>query len=157
MAYMTVGCVCRQGLWFWDVVVLLQTFALATALVFSTALNTYFQLSIMLLILVIGLTVLANVCPFEEAISQQVQVWPHARMPYCNMYTMVIMSTESLHGCQIRNIPCLSMLCLSFMLVLDARAIPPLNLLGPLSSNLIFSIPYSVDTSSAELVKLSVL
>ena len=65
---------CRRGLWFWDIVVLLQTFALAAALVFSTALNTYFQLSIMLLILVIGLTVLANTCPFEEPISQQVQV-----------------------------------------------------------------------------------
>lgn len=43
------------------------------------------------------------------------------------------------------------------MLVLDARAIPPLNLLGLYSSNLIFSIPYSADTSSAELVTLSVL
>ena len=61
-------------MWYGDIVILLQTFALTASLVFATALNTYFQLIIMLLILIVGLTVLTHVCPFEETLSQQVQV-----------------------------------------------------------------------------------
>lgn len=64
----------RRGLWYWDTVVLLQTFALATALVFCTALDAHFQISTMLLILVFGLTVLASVRPFEETVTQHIQV-----------------------------------------------------------------------------------
>ena len=66
--------VCRQELWYWDVVVLLQTFAIATALVFSTSLNTHYQLSIMLLIMLTGLTGLAHIAPFKDTLSQRVQV-----------------------------------------------------------------------------------
>lgn len=68
-------CVCRNAYWFYDNVVLLATFALATALVFSTTLNTYYQLSIMLMIMVVDLTVLAHASPYREALSQLVQVW----------------------------------------------------------------------------------
>ncbi len=64
----------RRSLWFWDTIVLLQTFALACAQVFATSLNTYFQLTIMLMILVIGLTVLTHLRPFDETLSQRVQV-----------------------------------------------------------------------------------
>ena len=65
---------CREGLWFWDVVILLQTFAISTALVFSTRLNTHYQLSIMLMIMLAGITALAHMAPFKESLSQRVQV-----------------------------------------------------------------------------------
>lgn len=67
-------CVCRNGFWFWDNVVLLTIFALAVTLVFASTLNTYFQLSIMLMIMVVDLTVLAHASPHREALSQFVQV-----------------------------------------------------------------------------------
>lgn len=53
---------------------LLQTLALAASQVFATSLNTYFQLTIMLMMLVIGITVLAHFRPFEERLSQSMQV-----------------------------------------------------------------------------------
>ncbi|KAL3155043.1 hypothetical protein ABBQ38_011563 [Trebouxia sp. C0009 RCD-2024] len=65
----------RNGFWFWDNVVLLTTFALAVTLVFASTLNTYFQLSIMLMIMVVDLTVLAHASPHREALSQSVQVF----------------------------------------------------------------------------------
>lgn len=61
-------------MWFWDILVLLQTFCLAAAQVLATSLNSYYQLCIMLMIFFIGLTVLAHVSPFSEPISQHVQV-----------------------------------------------------------------------------------
>ena len=53
---------------------LLQTLALAAAQVFATSLDTYFQLTIMLMVLVIGITVLAHYQPFEDSLSQSMQV-----------------------------------------------------------------------------------
>jgi len=41
-----VACTCRPELWFWDSVVLLLTLALAASQVIATALDTYFQLTI---------------------------------------------------------------------------------------------------------------
>ena len=96
-------CVCRSGFWFWDNIVLLTTFALATALVFATTLNTYFQLSIMLMIMVVDLTVLAHASPHREALSQLVQVrfspllssnccpQPANCLPPCDPYSVVLL------------------------------------------------------------------
>lgn len=64
----------RKRFWFWDTVVLLQTLALAASQVFATSLDSYFQLTIMLMILVVGTTVLAHYQPFEEPLSQSLQV-----------------------------------------------------------------------------------
>ena len=60
---------------------LLQTFGLAAAQVLATSLNGYYQLCIMLMIFVTGLTVLAHVSPFREAISQHVQVSHGTALP----------------------------------------------------------------------------
>ena len=65
---------CRTRFWFWDSIVLIQTLALAASQVFATSLNSYFQLTIMLMVLVIGITVLAHYQPFEDALSQSMQV-----------------------------------------------------------------------------------
>ena len=48
--------------------------AAAAAMVFATSLDAYFQLTIMLMVLVIGITVLAHYKPFEEKLSQSMQV-----------------------------------------------------------------------------------
>lgn len=61
-------------MWFWDSVVLVQTLALAAAQVFTTTLDIYFQLTVMLLILFIGSIVLTYFDPFEEQQSQRLQV-----------------------------------------------------------------------------------
>ena len=53
---------------------LIQTLALAASQVFATSLNSYFQLTIMLMVLVIGITVLAHYQPFEDTLSQSMQV-----------------------------------------------------------------------------------
>ena len=53
---------------------MLQTLGLAAAQVFATSLDTYFQLTIMLMVLVVGITVLAHYQPFEEALTQSMQV-----------------------------------------------------------------------------------
>ncbi|KAL0036883.1 hypothetical protein WJX77_003471 [Trebouxia sp. C0004] len=50
-----------------------QTFALASAQMFALALSAYFQLSIMLMILVIGFAILAFFQPFETPLSQATQ------------------------------------------------------------------------------------
>lgn len=60
---------CRKRFWFWDSIVLLQTLALAASQVFATSLDAYFQVTIMLMVLVIGITVLAHCQPFEERLS----------------------------------------------------------------------------------------
>ena len=53
---------------------LLQTLALAASQVFATSLNAYFQLTIMLMVLVVGITVLAHHQPFNDSLSQGMQV-----------------------------------------------------------------------------------
>ena len=65
---------CRRRFWFWDTVVLLQTLALAASQVFATSLDSYFQLTIMLMILVVGAMVMAHYQPFEEPLSQSLKV-----------------------------------------------------------------------------------
>jgi uncharacterized membrane-anchored protein len=66
--------VCRPELCFWNSVVLYFTLLLAAAQVLATALNTYFQLTIMLMILVIGITALAHFRPFTDPLLQRMQV-----------------------------------------------------------------------------------
>ena len=65
---------CRPELWFWDTVVLLLTLALAASQVFATALDTYFQLTIMLMILTVGVTAFAHFQPFTDDLLQRMQV-----------------------------------------------------------------------------------
>lgn len=50
---------CSLDYWFWDSIVLWQTFFVALALVFATSLSSIFQLSIMLTILIAGFAALA--------------------------------------------------------------------------------------------------
>lgn len=47
---------------------------IAAAQVFATSLDAYFQLTIMLMVLIIGLTLLAHYQPFEDPSSQATQV-----------------------------------------------------------------------------------
>ena len=65
---------CRPELWFWNSVVLVLTLALAASQVFATALDTYFQLAIMLMILMAGLTAFAHFRPFIDDLLQRMQV-----------------------------------------------------------------------------------
>ena len=53
---------------------LVLTLALAASQVFATALDTYFQLAIMLMILMMGLTALAHFRPFTNNLLQRMQV-----------------------------------------------------------------------------------
>jgi len=69
-----VACTCRPELWFWDSVVLLLTLALAASQVIATALDTYFQLTIMLMILTVGVTAFAHFQPFTDGLLQRMQV-----------------------------------------------------------------------------------
>lgn len=64
----------RKRFWFRDTVVLLQTLALAASQVFATSLDSYFQLTITLMILVVGTTVLAHYQHFEQPLPQSLQV-----------------------------------------------------------------------------------
>ena len=65
---------CRPKFWFWDSVVLWQTLGLAAAQVLARSLGAYFQLSIMLMILVVGLATLTHLRPFRADWSQVMQV-----------------------------------------------------------------------------------
>ncbi len=69
---------CRSRFWFWESVILTQTLGLAAAQVFATALDAFFQLTIMLVILMISLILLAHYWPFEEKAAQITQVLPRA-------------------------------------------------------------------------------
>ena len=53
---------------------LLLTLALAASQVFATALDTYFQLTIMLMILTVGVTAFAHFQPFTDDLLQRMQV-----------------------------------------------------------------------------------
>ena len=64
----------RPKYWFWDSVVLWQTLALASAQVLAVSLDAYFQLTIMLTLLVLGLAVLSHLRPFKASLSQSTQV-----------------------------------------------------------------------------------
>lgn len=65
---------CRPHLWFWNSVVLCLTLMLAASQVFATALDTYFQLTIMLMILMVGVVAFAHFRPFLDDLLQQMQV-----------------------------------------------------------------------------------
>lgn len=58
--------------------ILMQTLALTTALVFATSLNAFFQLTVALMILVVGLTILPQCQPFQAPLSQRIQVTAEA-------------------------------------------------------------------------------
>ena len=64
----------RSPYWFWDSVVLWQTLAPAFAQVLAVSLDAYFQLIIMLLLLVVGMAVLSYLRPFRSALLQAMQV-----------------------------------------------------------------------------------
>ena len=64
----------RAKYWFWDSVVLWQTLALAAAQVLTVSLDAYFQLIIMLTLLVLGFALLSHLRPFTAPLSQTMQV-----------------------------------------------------------------------------------
>ena len=64
----------RRKFWYWETVVLVQTLGLAAAQVFANALDAFFQLTIMLVILITGSLALAYFHPFHQEASQAVQV-----------------------------------------------------------------------------------
>lgn len=64
----------RPELWFWNSVVLILTLALAASQVFATALDAYFQLTIMLMILMLGVIAFAHFRPFVDDLLQRMQV-----------------------------------------------------------------------------------
>ena len=67
-------CLYRPELWFWNSVVLVLTLALAASQVFATALDAYFQLTIMLMILMLGVVAFAHFQPFVDGLLQRMQV-----------------------------------------------------------------------------------
>ena len=89
-------CPCRPELWFWDSVVLLLTLALAASQVFATALDTYFQLTIMLMILTVGVTAIAHFQPFTDDLLQRMQVNAAFWLAHG---TMSVASEPSVLGC----------------------------------------------------------
>ena len=67
-------CFHRPNFWYWESVVLVQTLGLAAAQVFATSLDAFFQLTIMIVILVVGGFALAHFHPFGQEGPQTVQV-----------------------------------------------------------------------------------
>ena len=65
---------CRDNFWYWETVVLVQTLGLVAAQVFASSLDGFFQLTIMLVILVAGGLALARCHPFDQEDPQSVQV-----------------------------------------------------------------------------------
>ncbi len=65
---------CRPSFWFWESIVLVQTLAFVASQVLATSLDTYFQLTIMLMVLLVGFAVLAHLQPFESRLAQNTQV-----------------------------------------------------------------------------------
>ena len=57
--------------------VLYFTLCLAAAQVFATAIDAYFQLTIMLMVLVIDITALAQLQPFNDGLMQRMQARSH--------------------------------------------------------------------------------
>ena len=105
---------CRKRFWFWDSIVLLQTLALAASQVFATSLDAYFQVTIMLMVLVIGITVLAHCQPFEERLSQSMQVSCSAMPVSCsampvNCSAMPVSCSAMLVSCSAIPVSCSAM------------------------------------------------
>ena len=73
-ALVTLSLLCRKELRFWNSVVLGFTLCLAAAQVFLIAINAYFQLTIMLMVLLLDITALAYLHPFEDTLMQGMQV-----------------------------------------------------------------------------------
>ena len=65
---------CRTSFWYWESVVLIQTLGLAAAQVFANALDAFYQLTIMLVILLVGTVALAYLHPFDQDAPQLMQV-----------------------------------------------------------------------------------
>lgn len=68
---------CRPSFWFWESIVLVQTLAFVASQVLATSLDTYFQLTIMLMVLLVGFAVLAHLQPFEARLAQNTQVFSY--------------------------------------------------------------------------------
>ena len=66
---------CRDNFWYWETVVLVQTLGLVAAQVFANSLDGFFQLTIMLVILIACSLALARCHPFEQEGPQTVQVY----------------------------------------------------------------------------------
>ena len=64
----------RPEYWFWDSFVHGQSFFPVLAQVLATFLNTYFPLTIMLMILALGFGLLTQTQPFQAGLSQRLQV-----------------------------------------------------------------------------------
>ncbi len=54
---------------------MVQTLALAASQVLASALDQYFQLTIMLMVLVVGAILLAHLTPFQARLAQTTQVF----------------------------------------------------------------------------------
>ena len=67
-------CFHRPNFWYWESVVLVQTLGLAAAQVFATSLDAFFQLTIMIVILMVGSLALAHFHPFDQEGPQTIQV-----------------------------------------------------------------------------------
>ncbi len=88
----------RPELCFWNSVVLYFTLLLTAAQVLATALNTYFQLTIMLMILMIGITALAHFQPFPDPLLQRMQVELHLRC-HCSTACLVFLCKNCNDSC----------------------------------------------------------
>lgn len=97
---------CRPRMWFWDSLVLWQTFALSLALVLATPLSSYYQLTVVLAILILGFALLSHLHPFQAALSQSVQVLgpqqgPQMRPQLCTCmgFMCFALCEDPKHGC----------------------------------------------------------
>lgn len=129
----TLSCAaCRPELWFWNSVVLFLTLALAASQVFAMALDAYFQLAIMLMIMTIGVTAFAHFRPFVDDLLQRMQV--------CLYYNVSLhdMSLQ-LHLCLYESCMCdLSETCCYSVYVqkLEQRCLRQLDLAAPSKTSL---------------------
>ncbi len=79
----------RAPFWWWNTLVLYQTLFLAVAQVFAEALDSFFQLAIMSMILVAGLGILLYLQPLHDSLLQNMQVGKAKEL--CIHHTIVIM------------------------------------------------------------------
>ena len=61
-----VHALCKDGFWYWETVVLVQTLGLVAAQVFANSLDGFFQLTIMLVILMAGSLAMAHCIPLSK-------------------------------------------------------------------------------------------
>ncbi|KAL0021752.1 hypothetical protein WJX79_003206 [Trebouxia sp. C0005] len=64
----------KPSFWYWETIVLVQTLAFVASQVLAISLDSYFQLAIMLMVLLVGFAVLAHLQPFDSSLAQNKQV-----------------------------------------------------------------------------------